>query len=106
MPYVLPFSSGDKIRLNRIEKQFVYSAFTLPQTLVDNAQVQCIKKFNTLLCHSDITDGKYKHHDISYNIIWLDFPEECISNNIDFSIRDFSDYGIPPLILIRKHKPN
>jgi hypothetical protein len=104
MPYILPFQNGNKVRLNRMEKQFIYSSFTLPNSLKEETGVSEHKKCNVLLCESDIKEGQYLYGHDKYNIIWLDFPEECISNTVDFSIRDFRDFGIPPMILIRKHK--
>jgi hypothetical protein len=106
MPYTLPFTNGSKVRLNRIEKQFAYCAFTLPIGLCQTTGIKEYKIYDVLLCQSDIKEGKYTHSFNDYNIIWLDFPEECISNNVDMSIRDFSEFGVPPLILIRKHRPN
>ena len=99
MPYTL---NGIDFRLNRMERQFIYAAFTLPPELKSRSNSKL--SINCLLRHSDIKDGKIILSNKEYNIIWLDFPEKCISNQVDISLRDFSEFGIPPLALIRNHK--
>lgn len=89
--------------MNRFDRSCVRAFFTLPPHLRNLEGTTTQTLFNKPFKNSLKNAGSIVMDTKKYYIIWFDDPESLTqSDSIDLSFRDFSVFGIPPVVLIRK----
>ena len=91
-----------KTALSRIEKSWMRSFFTLPESMKNLSHSISFTRRNSNWIPNLENAAHLTLGGIRYYIIWLGQPEIIKESQIDLAFRDFSYYGETPVVLIRQ----
>lgn len=94
--------NSPKTSLSRIERSWIRSFFTLPQSLRNLPNSLTFQRRASPWVPNLENAAHISIKGNRYYIIWLELPESLINKPIDLSFRDFSFYNEPPVVLIRE----
>lgn len=88
------------LTLTRLEKSWLRSFFSLPQSLRDKPNKSLHLLLGKPLPEEIFETNSVVYKGTTYFVIWLSSPTSCKAG-ADLSFRDFSQYGEVPVVLIR-----
>lgn len=89
--------------MKRFDKSCIRAFFTLPKHLLELPNSFVETKYSKPFNEELRTASSMIYNETKFFPIWFDNPDDIKDNQlIDLSFRDFSDYNVPPVVLIRK----